>query len=216
MKRLLSLVVIIPLLAACTPDLSGVRRPENSPSQVTSTPEPGSQVTLGQVPAPEVLTVQIYVVDKNVSPEWGIREAIEGWQRAKYTQIIFVKACPADWNIACVTVSEVNNMSLDYAGETIFYTLPRQMVIHLNKKVTWTTHQEKQTTVCHEFGHILGLAHINYTKKTCMWNGGDYGLDWPQKATNLDLKLVDRLGPWEIQKMYDSSRKDVAIPVAPK
>ena len=214
MKKLLFLVVIISLLSACTPDLSTIPRrstPSDSASVVSRTPVPSTQV---QTPTPNPITT-IYVVDKGVREEWGLQAAVNSWQRAKFTDIIFVKVCPADWKIACVTISEVTNMSMDFAGEATFNLTPKQMTIHLNALVTWTTEAEKQTTVCHEFGHILGLAHITFSQNSCMWNGGTYQ-KWPRRATNLDLKMVDRLGSWDIEKMYDSSSKDVAIPVAPK
>jgi len=216
MKKLLYLVVIIGLFSACTPDLVTIPPLPDPRSLATSSPLPTSGEPKVSQPTPQSIITQIYVVNKNVSSDWGLEEAIEGWERAKFTQITFVKVCPVAWNSPCVTLSEVNNLDIKFAGETTFNNYPKQMTIHLNSRITWMGEPEKQTTVCHEFGHILGLPHITNRQDTCMWIGVGVYKKYPRRATNLDLKMVDRLGSWDINKMYESSGKDLAIPLAPK
>jgi hypothetical protein len=137
--KLLKLVVIACLLTGCAVDPHRYVTPSDashSPTMAPVTPEQPSSVSLG---TPEVQTVTIYVINKNVDPNWKLQEAISSWEKAKYTQIKFVSKCPG-WNYPCVTVSKVNNLSTEYAGETNFGRrgIPSSMVIRLNNIINIT------------------------------------------------------------------------------
>lgn len=210
----LKLVVIACLLTGCAVDPHRYVEPRTTPVQPTTAYRSTVPPTPGPLPTPKPLTVTIYVVNKNVDSNWSLQEAVNSWQKAKFTDIKLVKSCPADWNIPCVTISMTDSLPTKYAGETNFGRLPNQMWIHLSSTVA-ITGREKETTVCHEIGHTLGLGHVYGSRNSCMFDG-NYYRKFPMVATGLDLKLVDQLGAWEYNKMYDSSGKDIDIRNQPR
>lgn len=183
-------------------------------AQITALPSP--TVSTGQTPRSErephesqYPDVTIYVVDAGISPIWALDSAITGWKKAKWTDIIKVKACPVAR--PCVTVAE-KRLAKDEAGQTNFGYRVEDNTIYLNSSLIWEPF-EAQSTLAHEFGHILGAPHIKGTANTLMTEVDGF---YRTKPTTLDLKVVDDLGPWELEKMYESSGKTLDVRNQPK
>lgn len=202
-KTLTSLVVMPFILSGClTPDLDQVR--QNRPPLGTASPVPSQTVTPVPPASLKPNVVTIYVVSKlprYFELLYNLEEVIAGWQKAKWTKLELVNKCPiqsyTDTRI-CLVLSE-RNMAEHYAGESVFEKYVG-LFIYLNKSLRFRSQYEQQTTLCHEFGHILGLGHTK-TKKSCMKNV-ELGTSLP---TKLDIDLVNALGPWEFGRMSVSS-----------
>lgn len=182
----------------------------NQPEQTVSSAEPGSTV-LGSKPErephkPTSPIVTIYVVDAGISPIWGLDNAIAGWKLAKWTDIRKVAVCPVAR--PCVTVSEKKLDKLE-AGRTDFN---EPMGIYLNSSLIWEPFKA-QSTLAHEFGHILGAPHIVGTSNTLMTAKDGF---YRTKPTALDLRVVDSLGRWDLEKMYVESGKTVDARALPR
>lgn len=183
---------------------------------VSISPEPGSTVVIGQTPRSErephkpiSQGINIYVVDTGISPVWGLDKAITGWKKARWTDLIKVKSCPVAR--PCITVSE-KQLSPNQAGVTNFGYRVEDNTIELNSALIWEPFKA-QSTLAHEMGHILGAPHIKGTADTLMTEKDGF---YRTQPTDLDLKIVDDLGPWQLEKMYESSGKTLDVRKAPK
>jgi hypothetical protein len=183
-------------------------------AQVTA--QPGSKVLTGQTPRPERTPhkpisqgINIYVVDTGISPVWGLNKAITGWKKARWTDIILVKSCPVAR--PCITVSE-KDLTKTEAGRTNFGYRVEDITIYLNASLIWDPFKA-QSTLAHEMGHTLGAPHITGTSKTLMTAKDGFYRTMP---TDLDIKAVDDLGPWQLEKMYEASGKTLDVRQAPK
>lgn len=182
---------------------------ENPSPLGTIQPEPSSQVTIGQVPRPKHEThepssdsLAIYVVAQNVGNEWGLQAVLAGWNKARYTTIKQTNICPVA--SVCVVVRENAKINPKFAALTSFYT-DHSIIIDLNPAVR--ENFEAQSSLCHEFGHVLGEGHVKGTHDTCMTAVESYRV----LPTQLDLSMVDKLGRWQFDKMFKSSGKTVDV-----
>jgi hypothetical protein len=147
------------------------------------------------------------VAAPNLASKWGLDYVLAGWKDAKYTDFKRVTSCPVA--AICVTIKEDKAIPDDDAGLTSF-GYRGDIYIDLNPAIT--SPFEAQSTVCHELGHVLGLGHITGTKNSCMPAKGDYRI----LPSSLDIRMADRLGHWQLQKMYETSGKTVDIRDVPK
>jgi hypothetical protein len=192
----------------------------DAPKTITDRPlqalSSASQSPGVQIPRPERSPhkpasqgVVIYVVDTGISPVWGLESAISGWKKARWTDFRLIASCiPLR---PCVTVAE-KSLAKDEAGQTNFSYKVEETTIYLNSAIIWEPFVA-QSTLAHEMGHVLGAPHIAGTNNTLMTAKDGF---YRTQPTALDLQIVDALGPWELEKMYESSGKTVDVRTAPK
>lgn len=213
-----TIVIVLGLVWFLILQFSGVSpkipAPQTTPSkplQALSSPVPTASVPTPRVertPAKAINPVTtIYVVAPNLAPKWGLDYVLAGWKAAKYSDFKRVTSCPVA--SICVQVKENKSIPADDAGLTSF-GYRGDIYMDLNPAIT--NPFEAQSTVCHEFGHVLGLGHIKGTHNSCMPAIGDYRI----LPSMLDIRMTDRLGHWQLEKMYKSSGKTVDIRDLPK
>lgn len=185
------------------------------PSQVTSKAVPKVEPTQVQSPRPERTPHKppsqsriIYVVAQNVPSVWGLQAVLKAWSAAKYTDSRLVVSCPVA--NPCVTVKMDPKLAKTDNAAVTDFGYNNTIVIRLNPLVK--TPLEAQSTMCHEYGHVLGAPHIKGTANSCMPASGDYRV----LPTKVDLSVVDRLGHWDLEKMYQSAFREVDVRVLPK
>lgn len=192
----------------------GVRLPvpADSPKQPLSSP---SQAYRSPIPRPErkpetptSTSLTFYVVSENVPREWGLVNVLAGWKSAKFSSFKQASGCPVA--APCITIYMYKFADKRVAGQANFTDDYSGLNIKLNPSVKNT--REMQSTLSHEFGHLLGAPHIAGTNNTVM-NAVDVYRTLP---TALDIQTVDRLGNWELEKMYENSGKTVDVRTAPK
>jgi hypothetical protein len=204
------------LILSFGPRTSRIPDPQSTPSLTHTAPEPASTVTIGQVPRSGVRphkntspVITVYVVDVKVPSRWGLTAVVNGWQKAFWTRLEYAKSCPKDE--VCVVVKEDKTLKFPTAAQTLYSNYSKVINVNLNPGVKSPI--EAQSTLCHEFGHTLGAPHVKGTVNTCMTPINAFYRVTP---TRVDLRLVDSLGRWEIQKMYDESGKTVDARTQPK
>lgn len=173
--------------------------PTPSPSESPGVPTPRSEREPHKSTSP---VVTIYVVNSGISEKWHLATAIAGWNKARWTKLSIVPSCPVAE--PCVVIREDKKIDPRYDGETLFRN-DGSITIRLNPVVNNLI--EAQNTICHEFGHVLGAPHIKGTHNTCMAAIDVYRV----LPSSLDLSVVDGLGRWEFEKMYQSSGKDLDV-----
>lgn len=209
---LVCLAVIAIVLVKCSPSTTdqnpSPKTTAGSPLQTLTTPEPGSTVLGPKQKPPSLKYTYIYVVAPKLSPVWELDSAISGWKLARWTDFRPVAVCPVAK--PCVTITE-KRLANNQAGVTNFgydYTI----TIHLNASLIWDPFKA-QSTLAHELGHVLGAPHIVGTNNTLMTAKDGF---YRTRPTDLDIRLVDQLGEWELEKMYENSGKTVDVRTAPK
>lgn len=185
----------------------------NQPVQTVSSAEPGSTV-LGTRPErsphkPASQGTTIYVVAPKLNPVWGLDSALAGWKKARWTDFRKVAVCPVAR--PCVTIAE-KNLGKTEAGQTNFSDRAEDTTIYLNSILIWEPFKA-QSTLAHEFGHVLGAPHVIGTNNTIMTAKDGF---YRTQPTDLDIRLVDQLGRWELEKMYVESGKTVDVSDLPK
>ena len=211
---IVSLVSLLLITIHGGQELQRQSTPENLPPSAHISPEPGSRVLTDPSPRPKHEThnptsdsLTIYVVALNVDNEWGLQAVLAGWNMARYTTLKQIDRCPVA--SVCVVIRENAKINPKYAALTSFY-VDHSITIDLNPAVT--NRIEAQSSLCHEFGHVLGAGHVKGSHDSCMPATGDYRV----VPTALDLSLVDRLGRWQFDKMFKSSGKDVDVRRLPR
>ena len=109
----------------------------------------------------------------------------------------------------CITV-KVYKLPKDTAAVAQYSWNYSELEIRLNPIVK--DHREAQSALAHEFGHLLGAPHITGTANSVMQPVGVYRL----LPTRLDIETVDRLGRWQLEKMYENSGKTVDARALPR
>lgn len=211
---LVILLVIIISLVGCSAQIPRSVTSPDWPKQAVSSPSqtvsaPSTRPKRGP-DKPKTQGIIIYVVDKGINPIWDIDGALAGWKDAKWTDFRKVNSCPVAK--PCVTVEEKKSLDDNVAGETLFGYSVDDIVINLNPVLIWEPFQA-QSTIAHELGHTLGAPHVVGTNNTLMTAKDAYYRLIPSA---LDLRLVDSLGPWTLEKMYVDSGKTVDVRSQPK
>lgn len=202
---IVAILVVVALLASCASSTVRIPRSVSSPDwadtppriAVQSSPVPTS-TPKQNTHKPSPASTTIYVVS-HVNSLWHVGDAIIGWKLAKYTDFKLVKQCPV--TAPCVTIRMNESLPSDTAAETSFTTNPNEILMDLNPVVT--SSKEAENTVSHELGHVLGAPHIVGTLDTVMAPIGVYRV----LPTRLDVRVVDALGRWDSEKMYENSGK---------
>lgn len=202
------------MLSGCTADLEPFRSLPNTFPLPTISPEPASRVTIAPSPTTKLTPIKpltwvtiIYVVKKNVPSIWNVEAALAGWKAAKYSDFKLVTECPVAE--PCVTIRPDSNLDKKYGGQTSFSYDPADIVITLTTLKMSSI--EAKETMCHELGHVLGEPHIKGTHDTCLLATSNYPLSYRTKPTKLDLKVVDDLGHWQLEKMAISADKELDV-----
>lgn len=207
------LAILLIVVVKCTPSETRIPRSVTSPDWPKQTLSPAVQPTPGQLPRPErqpekptssVLT--IYVVSVVDNKLWGVNAAIAGWKPAKYTDFQLVKHCPIA--TPCVLISK-GNLGPFVAAQAEYGYRMQDLFIKVNPIIT--SHKEAQSALVHELGHLIGAPHIVGTHNTVMNPIGIYRL----LPTKSDIQTVDRLGRWQLEKMYESSGKTLDVRAVP-
>lgn len=211
---LLLILALVVIFAKWHPSETRIPRSVTSPDwpkQAVSSPV---QATPGPVSRPErkpekptssVLT--IYVVSTVNDKFWGVSAAIAGWKSAKYTDFKLAKRCPIA--APCIKVTTYKYLDFKVAAQAEFGYRMQDLFIKVNPIIT--SHKEAQSALAHEFGHVIGAPHIVGTHNTVMNPIGIYRL-LPSKT---DVQTVDRLGRWQLEKMYESSGKTLDVRTVP-
>lgn len=204
---LVLLAILIIVVAKCTPSETRIPRSVTSPDWPKQAVSPAVPMTPGPMPRPERTphkptsqSLLFYVVDENVPKYWGLQAVITGWESAKYSDFKLVKQCPT---APCITIRIDSKLPDDTAAEAEFGGTYSELVVRLNPIVK--EHREAQSSLAHEFGHLLGAPHIVGTANSVMQPIGIYRI----LPTALDIETVDRLGNWQLEKMYVNSGKTV-------
>lgn len=180
-------VILISLLTACSPADGALERPSQATSPSVSAVQPR------QVPPTET---KIYLRG-SISPKWNLKSIAHIWSKAKYVDFVVTDKCPDDIIIPCVTLVESYLTDRSTAGETEFGSYPGDIIITLSPDMS---NKESAITVCHELGHVLGLWHLK-DKRSCMSDSSTWSSSIPLPS---DIRLVDSLGPWSLEKVTKS------------
>lgn len=169
------------------------------PATVSRTP-----VSTVQVPSipPET---KICVAATEIPKSWGLAHVLVDWNLAdKYVDFVLSNQCAS--SAASTVRVTLGNLPSDTAAETRFgsYCCDISLVVNRTLKSTWIA----KSTLCHEFGHVLGLPHISGTVDTCMTAVNNF---YRTRPTKLDTRLVNGYGTWGFEKMYELSGKDVDV-----
>lgn len=110
-------------------------------------------------PGEPVLTV----VDNTGGQWYGVRAAAVAWSRTPYLRVRFAADC--DKPTYCVVLDAWSHQRSGWMGLATPLT-PRIAHVQLNTSAfeveyddTLTNDQLQQAIVCHELGHVIGLAH---------------------------------------------------------
>ena len=204
-------LLLLHFTGGVSPKIPALQTTPDRPLQTVTSPVPAPSVPVPRVERtphkPTSQSLVIYVVAPKLASKWGLDYVLAGWKDAKYTDFKKVSSCPVA--SICVQVKENKSIPAEDAGMTGF-GYSGDIYMDLNPAIT--NPFEAQSTVCHEFGHVLGLGHITGTHNSCMPAKGDYRI----LPSELDIRMVDRLGHWQLEKMYTSSGKTVDIRDLPK
>lgn len=190
---ILSYLILLSSAVACS-------SPSSTQEVLPSATRPSvSDVETSKVPQVTSKPKQTTIYVKgNLVPEFGLTKIVSEWSRGKYVDLIRTNDCPDDVTIPCVTIIQISD-SGPYTGETEFNAYPGDMVIYLFGSLSI---KEARITLCHEVGHIVGLWHLT-DKTSCMYDE-EFGnpSDLPSMS---DLKVLDSLGPWSLEKVAKSA-----------
>lgn len=206
----LLLLIMVIALVRCAPDTTR-QTPQEQGRQAVTSPVPTVNAPMHRPErkpeTPTSTSLTFYVVSENVPRYWGLSEVLAGWKLAKYSDFKYAKACPVA--APCITV-RIKKLDPSYAAQAQFGYRSQELFINLNPIVT--SHREAESSLAHEFGHLLGAPHIVGTADSVMQPIGIYRL-LPSK---LDIETVDRLGHWDLEKMAANAAKTVDVRSAPR
>lgn len=203
---LVAVLILVVALTSCKAPKPTPGTPAEHPVQTVTSPVPTT-------PAPthrsEPKETKIYVVATGVPYYWSVKGTIVDWNLAdRYADFILAETCPQ--LVPCVHV-KMGKFPNTTAAETSFMDDYDSINVVLNNSIhnDWVAH----STLCHEFGHVLGLPHITGTVNTCMTPLDGF---YRTRPSVIDTRLVNSFGEWEFEKMYELSGKDIDIRSQPK
>lgn len=204
-----TILVLVVLLTSCGVSTVQVPRSVTSPDWPLQTVSPTVQPTPTPTHTPEPKEIQIYVVAFGIPYYWSVRGTIADWNLADhYADFIPADTCPQ--LVPCVHIT-MGRFPITTAAETRFMDDYYTINIILNSLVSngFVAH----SVLCHEMGHVLGLPHIYGTVDTCMTAIDGF---FRTRPTKLDSRLVNSFGPWDFEKMYELSGKDIDVRSQPR